>query len=374
MNGALWVLIIMVGVSLFRTFDLVLSLDKVAGMILGVLLFWAIVRWITTDDRLRLATVAFLGCGVLLSALGLLGTNWDNKFAPIGAITAHLPAAIRGVRGAERGFSTNAVAGCLVLFVPLQLGLITTGGRWLFPNQPSSRPLVVICEGVLLLVTAGTLILTESRTSWIGLMVGGVAFLMWYQRWTQWLVGVGLTGLLATTALVGSDAVSDFVISRAGPAFVSTWDLRAKLWPIAIAGIGDYGFAGAGMNTFRKIMPTRYPGYPALPGEEVAHVHNHLLQAALDVGLIGLVAYLAIWILCGVLLVFVYRRASERWHRVAAGGLGVGLIAHFMFGLADVIPLGSKVGVLFWLTLALTVSFHHIALTFTRSSGRDSYE
>jgi O-antigen ligase len=109
-------------------------------------------------------------------------------------------------------------------------------------------------------------------------------------------------------------------------------------------------------------MPTRYPGFPALPGEEVAHVHNHIIQAALDLGVPGMLGYLALWMLATALLGRVHRLAPSPIHRAMASGLGAGLVAHFIFGLADVIPLGSKVGVLFWLTLALVVGLHRVAL------------
>ena len=91
-------------------------------------------------------------------------------------------------------------------------------------------------------------------------------------------------------------------------------------------------------------------------------MHNHLLQAALDLGIPGLIAYLALWIIAAALLVQVYRHSSVHAYRSMASGLGVGLIAHFVFGMADVIPLGAKVGVLFWLALALTVALHQVAL------------
>jgi O-antigen ligase len=117
-----------------------------------------------------------------------------------------------------------------------------------------------------------------------------------------------------------------------------------------------------GMNAFRRVMPVLYPTSLTAPGVDVAHAHNHLLQAALDLGIPGLIAYLAIWLLVGVLLTRVYRRGDEATHRTVASGLGVGLIAHFVFSLTDAIPLGAKVGVLFWLTLALVVALHQVAL------------
>jgi len=219
-----------------------------------------------------------------------------------------------------------------------------------------------IAQLVLLVITLGTLILTESRTAWLALAVGVAIFLLWHNRWTRLVFAVATAAMILWIATVGFDQAYDFVVSRSGPALVSTFDLRMKLWPLGVHGIQDHPFTGFGMNVFRKIMLTRYPGFPALPGEEPAHVHNHLLQAALDLGIPGLVAYLALWIVSAGLLVQVHRNSPVRAYRTMASGLGVGLIAHFMFGMADVIPLGAKVGILFWLTLALIVSLHQVSL------------
>jgi putative inorganic carbon (HCO3(-)) transporter len=294
----------------------------------------------------------------------LFGAKWDNKFSAVGAITSHIPAAIRGVPGAEVGFNTNAIGGCLVLFIPVQLSLLLQGARADFQGagRPWSGAAFWLVQVFLLVITAGTLVLTESRTSWIALAIGVAFFFLWHSRWTRIAVGVAAAAFIGWVAMTGLDRASDAIVSRAGPAFVSTFDLRMKLWLPGIQGIKDRPITGFGMNVFRKIILTRYPGYPALPTEEPAHVHNHLLQAALDLGIPGLVAYLALWIVAAILLGQVYRRSSVRTYRALASGLGVGLIAHFVFGMADVIPLGSKVGVLFWLTLAVVVALHRVAL------------
>jgi O-antigen ligase len=186
-------------------------------------------------------------------------------------------------------------------------------------------------------------------------------FLLWHRRCSQVFVAAGAGAVAVLALTLGTDSLSDFVVSRAGPAFVSTFSLRTTLWALSLKAIQDYKFTGMGMNVFRKLLPIRYPGYPALPGEEVAHAHNHLLQAAIDLGLPGLIAYLSLWIVAAILLVLVYRRASSAVYRVMASGLGAGLIAHFVFGMADVIPLGAKVGVLFWMTLGMVVALHRVA-------------
>jgi putative inorganic carbon (HCO3(-)) transporter len=138
---------------------------------------------------------------------------------------------------------------------------------------------------------------------------------------------------------------------------------RIELWSKALYDIQNVPFTGMGMNAFRKVMPVLYPTFLTSPDFDVAHAHNDLLQAALDLGLPGLIAYLSICLVVAALLVRVYRRGGEPTYRGMAGALGAGLIAHFVFSMTDAIALGAKVGVLFWLTLALVVALHRLALT-----------
>ena len=93
------------------------------------MLYWAFVRWISTGPRLRVAVGGFLLAGAGLTLVALAGTNWIDKFAALGAVQARLPRIIRGLPGAEEGFQPNAVAGCLVLFIPLQIALLLRAAR-----------------------------------------------------------------------------------------------------------------------------------------------------------------------------------------------------------------------------------------------------
>ena len=124
LNVVLWLLLFMVGVSLYATFDVSYSLGKVAGVLLGVLLLWAVVQGVRTRADLEWATWGFVVCGAGLAVIGLLGTNWSEKFPMLGFIASRLPRLIRGVPGAVDGLHPNAVAGCLVLFIPVQLAVL----------------------------------------------------------------------------------------------------------------------------------------------------------------------------------------------------------------------------------------------------------
>ncbi|HEX9367581.1 MAG TPA: O-antigen ligase family protein [Vicinamibacterales bacterium] len=366
LNAALLLLLAMVGVSLLVTFDVRFSLGKVAGVVLGALVFWAVSRRVTTRRRLAAATIGFLICGGVLAVIGLLGTNWFNKFPMFPAVINRLPRTIRGLPGAESGFQPNGVAGCLVLFVPLQVALAAAGaGRRLFAAlQLSTRATsaLVALQWVLLALTAGTLLLTQSRGAWAGCAIAAAAFLGWHGWRTRAVALAAVLVCVVWAVVVGPQRLLNMAISQSGAGMAGNVSGRVELWSRALYGIADVPLTGMGMNTARKVIPVLYPTFLASPDFDVAHAHNQLLQAALDLGIPGLIAYLALWLICATLLVRVYRRSLERGDRAMAGGLGAGLIAQFSFGMTDSISLGSKPAVLFWFMLALIVSLHRIAL------------
>jgi putative inorganic carbon (HCO3(-)) transporter len=370
LNAALWLLLAMVGVSMWATFDLAFSLGKVSGVVLGVLLFWAMVRWITSIERLRVAVAAFLLAGAGLAVIGLLGTNWQVKIPLFGDVTGRLPKVLRGIPGAVDGFSPNAVAGCLVLFIPLQVAVLGSDLElWARPKRPRASAVPRVCQSALLVLTVGTLLLTQSRGAFIGMVAALGAFLCWHSRRTRLVAAMAAVASTALALRLGPERLVDLVISESYPGYpgmASHISGRAELWSRSLLTIQDFPFAGIGMNGFRKAMPVLYPAFLSPPDVDVVHAHNHLLQAALDVGIPGLIAYAAIWLVVAVLLVLVYRRSPEPAWRAVASGLGCGLIAHFVFSMTDVIPLGSKV-VVFWLALALIVGLHQVVLA--RSGG-----
>jgi len=209
---------------------------------------------------------------------------------------------------------------------------------------------------VLLCLTSGVLILTQSRGGWLGFTIGCVALLAWHGAYTRKLFAiVSLVSIVAIIA-IGPQTVSNFIFSQTAKDVEVNLEGRQEVWSRALYGIQDFPFTGMGMNTFRKVMPVLYPAFLVEPDFDIAHAHNHLLQAALDLGLPGLVAYLAIWLGAASMIIAILKRAKVKWYRAVAGGLGGGLLAHFIFSMTDAIPLGAKVGIVFWVVLALVTS------------------
>jgi putative inorganic carbon (HCO3(-)) transporter len=128
---------------------------------------------------------------------------------------------------------------------------------------------------------------------------------------------------------------------------------RLEMWSHAARVLDASPWFGTGINQFRQFSlwtpePHSSPFHPV-------HAHNTFLQVALDLGLPGLAAYLAVL----VALLTLARRAAAGPDRVVARlavGAALSLVAVHAFGLADAIALGAKVGAFQWASGGLIIA------------------
>jgi putative inorganic carbon (HCO3(-)) transporter len=363
-------LLIMTLVSVPVSVDLGYSLPKITGVLWGVGVYYACARRIQTTAQLRLAVLLLGLLGAGLAALGLVGINWLDKWPGLSRITSRLPGLIRGLPGAEEGFHPNTVAGTLVLIVPVVA--LDALRRWRHEcaqrsSSASGRGrarLWLAVEAAALGMMLATLVLTQSRGAWLGLLAAGALAAVWLAagRW-RWgraaLLGLAGAGALGLALMPGQ--MMEALGRTAGPLTDSSLTSREEVWSRAIDAIGDFPLTGLGYNGFRRVLPVLYPTLLNPYHEEVAHAHNHWLQAALDVGLPGLIAYLALWLGAGVALTRTGQATPDLELQRLATGLGVGLLAHNLYSLTDTIALGSKAGSFVWISLALAVSVSQVA-------------
>ncbi|MFZ5919264.1 MAG: O-antigen ligase family protein [Chloroflexota bacterium] len=344
-------------VSLWVTPDLVLSYRKIAGLLYGMALFYALVNWARRQPTLLLPTLLALVLGFGAALLGLLGTNWTAKFPIVQALSAHVPQLISGVTDAESGFNPNHVAGALIMYLPLQAALLSELA-WQGITSPARRRGLIWGLALLLTFTAAVVLLTQSRVAWAALALGlaGLGAIR-LPRWRPFLLA-GIV-LIATLVLaVGPVGLGDWLVAQG---FMNTsgetsWEARVELWSRALWAITDFPLTGVGMNAFRQVVWYLYPLFQFPAGKDIGHAHNAYLQTALDLGLPGLICYLAL--LGGTLAAGwrTYRRSRCPLTRLAALGGTVGLIVNGLWGLTDAIALGAKHGFLWWAMLALVIA------------------
>jgi O-antigen ligase len=271
-------------------------------------------------------------------------------------IVRGLPQVAQGLSRDQTGFHPNIVAGAL-LWVVLPL-LAVTAIAWSKRGPQITWQGRAICIGLLflLLLTVSTLLLTQSRFALAGAGVGA-GLLLWLaaprlRLWLALLVVLAalVVGMVAPEQLTGHAADTP---GSQGGTLSDSITVRVQVWQSALHAIADNPLTGMGLDNFRRLMPFRYPAAVVPDSYDIGHAHNQLLQAAVDLGLPGLVGYLALWLGAALLAVKSYLSSSDPWRRALAAGIGAALLASFLHGLTDAVALVSKPGVIFWALLAI---------------------
>jgi O-antigen ligase len=347
----------MVLVSLYATYDIAISLPKITGVLLGVtpLRHFNVVdtprhlRWVLTATLLLIAVF----CG-----LALVGTDWGRKVPLLEQMGALLPMLVRGLPGADAGFHPAEVGGTLtwIVFLPMAAFI----GLWAQRRSPRVAALLLGLGGLSgVLLTA--LLLTQSRSAWLGFAAGAALMLWLLGRWGRViLIGAAAAGFIAVV-LLGPDRLwlGDAVqaaTGELGTVFSPSLADRVEIWSRAVYGIQDFSFTGMGLGTFRYVMPVLYPLFTVSPDVDLGHAHNEWLQAGVDLGLIGLMAVVALQGLSFGLAYQAFRKPLPAVVRWMMAGVLAGLVAHGIFGLTDAVALGAKPGIFWWWLLALTAA------------------
>lgn len=219
---------------------------------------------------------------------------------------------------------------------------------------------------VLLLTNAACLFFTDSRGGWIGLLAAGLAFALllyfwwrpqlpkFWQIWLLPLVVASTVALLAAAIATVEPLQARFASIFAGRENSSN-NFRINVWSAAIDMIRARPVIGIGPgnDAFNQIYPLfMRPNYSALSAYSI------YLEVAVETGLVGLAAFLA---LVGSLLGRGWQgmlRARDLGNRqgfwlVAAVAGMVGMLAH---GLVDTVWYRPQVNTLWWFLAALAVS------------------
>ncbi len=355
-----WLLAVLVGALVSA--DPELTLPKLTGLLLGMTVWRMLVVRVRTKSHLVTAVLFFLFAAAMMIIVGSLSLDWRAKLPFISPLVAHLPQAWFSLPESNPGgVQANQLAGTLMLAWPLSLGLMA----WGWPHQPDQAPILKqvgrITTLVLAVGGAALLLLTQSRLGWLGGLAGvsGLFWLKWacQQPWSRvriWLI----IAVVGTVFLMGMmPLIQHWVMAQATPGATSpleTVAYRFEVWRYGLEAITNFPFTGTGLGTFRLVVLRLYP-ITVFPHPDVSHAHNVFLQIALDTGLPGLVAYLA---LLSLTLVFGWRWLCQS--PADEVGMAVGilacLLAFHLFGLGDTIAPGAKPGVLFWWLIGLVAA------------------
>jgi putative inorganic carbon (HCO3(-)) transporter len=345
-----------------------LSLPKVYGVVLSVLVYYEIAYGIRLRENLNRWLIVLGALGIGMAVLGLLGADWFTaKLLNLSKVYAFIPRKIADVpRSLHGGFHPNGVAGTLIFIVPVYAMQLVSAFQVRKVRRSRLEVLHLVVASLALLVTGGTLLLTQSRGAMLGLGIALVALLFaWRRRWVVSLVAlvgmVFLAGLLLARfpELLGSVDPAESMGVRTT---LSSYEFRLTVWRAALQVLQAFPLSGVGIGTFdtivRHLFPHLYPASPYNPSVNITHAHNELLQVAIDLGIPGFVAYVAL------LAAFVrtawraYTWAPDDRIKRLILGLGAGMLAHQIFGLTDAFLVGTKPGIVMWILMGLVTGLY----------------
>ncbi len=364
-------------ISAYASYDLSVSLPKLAGLLLGIAIFIATSAYSANPKLWKIGFYILILVGVAVSLMGLVGMQWPlaeaySKFPALYRLAVKIPFLLNGLPGAEDGFNPNEVAGTLLWSILPAIALFASLGiAYFFRKFKADRPFRKLLEifflGICLLVMTIVFVLSQSRGGYIGL---GISFLIAIflllpspkrRRFRLLAIGSGLliVGLAIFTLFQSSNnSSSDALTSATGLLTYSSFSLRYQFWTYGIQTLRDFPLTGIGMNTFRYIVFSLFPAPCVVSGCDLAHVHNEVLQVGLDLGIPGLIAFLSLYFASFWMLFKLYNEADQTGIdqfslKLLILGLAGALFSHFIYGITDAVALGAKPGFVFWLLLGL---------------------
>lgn len=351
---ALLILCIQLLISSLISGEIQTSLPKITGILYGILVFYGLVRLLRTEILIRVGIGLFIMGSTALATIGLVGmSKWtEGGFSkPVHYILEKIPQKNWGFQGAELGLHPNALAGVMILFVPLSTVLAAWGMKKKARKHLVSQRIDLLFFSILTLYFSLILYLSLSMASWMALVVS-----LWFilPSWKAKAAWIAPAMVFVIIVLVVIPAKYNRVVAKEEkPFWMNKIEGRYMYWIEGLVAIGERPVTGIGVNQLRMRARFKY---------EDSHAHNHMIHTAAELGIPGLVAYLAILMGAGYMCIETWRKAPDGWMRTAAQGLGAGQLAHFIFGLGDSIPLGAKPGIFFWVSLALIAVMYNFTI------------
>jgi len=356
LEWALLSLLLMVPVTLWATALPEVTRLAVYQLLAGMAVFYSLVNWTSSESRLWWATLGLVALGLALALIAPVGVRWSTgKLFALSRLYSRFPLLLKD------SINPNVLAGALVVIMPMALSLALPGGE-------RRRCLLRVAMGLSFLLMLFILVLTQSRGAYIAIAFSLLSIAILHNRWFLLSLPLGLAGLAVAWWRLGTQPLVDLLVTTQT---IGGWEGRREVWSRAIYMVQDFPYTGIGMGTFNQVANLLYPFFLAGPDAEIPHAHNLFLQIGVDLGLPGLVAYLALLTAC-----FLMAWRAYTWEKsqipnpkseirnpksqIAIGLLG-SLTALVVHGLMDAVTWGTKPSVVTWAVFGVTMALYRLA-------------
>jgi putative inorganic carbon (HCO3(-)) transporter len=336
-------LLLLLPVGLWASADPSVTYLRTDALVAAAALFWVVAAqrnqlWLRHSGWLLLLAGLALAVAVFAATPFPARLPWGQL--DITALQARLPIPFL----APGRFNPNLSGSLMALFLAPALALALVG------NGLAQR-LVALAVSVLL---ALLLLLSQSRGAWLGVLVAvAVMTVIGNRRWLILWAPLALAALAAALALGDRLDVAALLSGGGSGSVASTLQGRQELWSRALTLMQDFPFTGVGLGMPEPVIQLLYPIFLVGPESEWIHVHNTFLQIGSEMGIPGLVAFVAMLLAVAAVLARQAAKPQAGVYRGLSLALLGSLIVFVVHGLVDA-PLASpKLTVLFFGLLGL---------------------
>ena len=338
---------------------------EVGKPIMGIALALTMLSIVYERQRIDGVLLVSLLVSLLVGVLGLVSAQYIATKSSQLQFLIDLVPKFTNFPGAVGGFNVNEIGGAMTFFASFTAGI--TIYEWRKRNSPLRLILATVAFAILALALA----LGQSRFAIIGVLltIGVLIFLLIPSlRWRYAVLAIWLVVCLLEVGIVLQLFVPASSASTSGGAVVAddfTRDetslaQRPVIWGAALGIIRDYPLTGVGLNQFRsRQVRAKYP-VPDFAMSVVPHAHNELLQVGTDVGIPGMILYVA-WHIALAWMVWRAWRQGDPFVKAIAASAAAGLIAHAVFGLGDAITMYDRFAFAYWLFVGMAGSAYVLA-------------
>ncbi|MFH1441851.1 MAG: O-antigen ligase family protein [Candidatus Omnitrophota bacterium] len=297
------------------------------------LIFFAIEDTFYNHKRIRNAVFIFLSISILLSIDGLSQYFFGLEFLR----HRNLGITFQGVYAMTAAFNHyNDFGAYITVIFLMMLSLFISNKKW--PYRLAYVPALVLIETCLLL--------TFSRGSWIGSILGLFLMLFVSRKYKEFIFicGILIFTLIALPGTKTMIARLNFILQAGGDTD------RLIVWKIALNMIKENPFLGKGLGTFMDYFSKRSSLTPQ-------YAHNCFLQIWAETGIFSLLSFISFIMALLLRGIAVFKKTND----YILLGILCGLLAFLVHSFFDTDLYSLQLAVLFWTVAGILAAAINIA-------------
>lgn len=325
--------------SLFNSVNMKDSIHGLTKVLRSLALVLVVLHSVEDNRSLRKVIYALLLGAAFICIDGIYQYFVGSDFLRGNLIVENI-----GLRRISASFSgANDFGVYLVTLTPLAWVLS------LYYLKSKQRILGIILAGFL----TSCLLLTYGRGSFLGLLVVCLIFIL--VKKDKFLIALFCLFLIITPFIMPK-SVKNWIKQVKSPLVILSNEDRIIMYRTAIEMIKAHPVVGVGVNTFVDNYPKYKVPEFGFTTPDKSYAHNSYLQMGAEIGIFGLVIFL--WLI----YVFIqevgriYKKTSDNFIRSVALGLCCGVLGFLLNGLTESNLYYSRLSILFWFIIGLTLS------------------